>query len=142
MPSTCKNGRILEKKRNSSSEKHADLKWCTVETVVSGEHDPDLSGCRGTHHVVMLQSNRSFWSFISKISIQRAFFNPPKAFVEVMYSLAIEINAAPSRTPITVVWDTDLPHFDSTRDSYQDESHLVAFSCVPFSPDEIGSLTA
>jgi hypothetical protein len=90
----------------------------------------------------MLQSNRSFWSFISKISIQRAFFNPPKAFVEAMYALAIEINAAPPRTPITVVWDTDLSHYDSTRGSYQDERHLVVFSSVPFSPDEYGSFTA
>ena len=59
-----------------------------------------------------------------------------------MYALAIEINAAPPRTPITVVWNTDLPHYDSTRDSYQDERHLVAFSSAPFSPDEYGSFTA
>ena len=90
----------------------------------------------------MLQSNRSFWSFISKISIQRAFVYAPKAFVEAMYALAIEINAAPPCTPITVVWDTDLPHFDSTGDSYQDERHLVAFSSADFAPDEYGSFTA
>ena len=59
-----------------------------------------------------------------------------------MYALAIEINAAPPRTPITVVWDTDLPHYDSTRDPYQDERHLVTFSFAPFSPHEYGSFTA
>ena len=62
--------------------------------------------------------------------------------MEAMYALAIEINAAPPRTPITVVWDTDMPHYDSTRDSYQDERHLVAFSSAPSSPDEYGSFTA
>ena len=100
--------------------------------VVSGEHDPDLSVCRVAHRVEMLQPNGSFWSFFSKNSIQRVFFNAPKAFVEAMYALAIEINAAPPRTPITVVWDTDLPHFDSTTDPYQDERHHVAFSVRSF----------
>jgi len=56
-----------------------------------------------------------------------------------MYALAIEINAAPPRTRITAVWDTNLPHYE---DLYQDERHLVAFSCAPFSPDEYGSFTA
>ena len=110
--------------------------------VVSGEHDPDLSGGRVAHRVEMLQPNRSFWSFLSKISIQRAFSYAPKAYVEAMYALAIQINAAPPRTPITVVWNTDLPHFDSTSDPYQDARHLVAFSNAPFSPEEYGSFTA
>ena len=110
--------------------------------VVSGEHDPDLSGGRVAHRVEMLQPNRSFWSFLSKISIQRAFPYAPKAYVEAMYALAIQINAAPPRTPITVVWNTVLPHFDSTSDPYQDECHLVAFSSALFSPEEYGSFTA
>ena len=117
--------------------------------MASGEHDPDLdlSGSRVASRFEMLQPNRSIWSFISKNSIQRAFFNnAPEAFVEAMYALVIEINAAPPRTPITVVWDNDLPHYDSTNDStrglIQDESHIVAFSFVAFSPHEYGSLTA
>jgi hypothetical protein len=82
-------------------------------------------------------------SFIPKNNIQWAFFNnAPEAFVEAMYALVIEINAAPPRTPITVVCDTDLPHYDSTRDPYQDERHLVSFSIAPFSPHEYGSFTA
>ena len=111
--------------------------------MVSGEHDPDLdlSGSRVASRFEMLQPNRSIWSFISKNSIQRAFFNnAPEAFVEAMYALVIEINAVPPRTPITVVWDNDLPHYDSTNDStrglIQDESHIVAFSFVAFSPHE------
>ena len=43
---------------------------------------------------------------------------------------------------ITLVWDTDLPHYDSTRDPYQDERHLVTFSFAPFSPHEYGLFTA
>ncbi len=52
----------------------------------SGEHDndPDLPDCRVPSPFEMLQSNRSIWSFISKNSIQRSFFNDPKAFVEAM----------------------------------------------------------
>ena len=58
----------------------------------------------------------------------------------MVHALVIEINAAPPSTPITVVWDTNLPNFE---DSYQDERHLVAFSdTAPFSPKEYGSFTA
>jgi hypothetical protein len=65
--------------------------------VVRGEHDPDLSGCRVAHRVEMLQPNRSFWSFFSKISLQRTFVYTPKAFVEGMYALVIEINVVRSQ---------------------------------------------
>jgi hypothetical protein len=86
----------------------------------------------------MLQPNRSFWSFISKNSIQRYYVGAPKAFVEAMYALVIEINAAPPRTPITAVWDTNLPNYEEDPD----DRHLVSYTDACFSPKEYGSFTA
>jgi len=56
-----------------------------------------------------------------------------------MYALVIEINAAPPRTPITTVWDTNLPNYE---DPDLDDRHLVALSDALFSPKEYGSFTA
>jgi hypothetical protein len=88
----------------------------------------------------MLQPNRSFWSFYTLDKVERGDLNTPTTFVETMYDLTININTAQSHTPITVVWDTNLPLYDSTR-VLQDESHLVAFSEFYSSPSEYGSLT-
>ena len=90
----------------------------------------------------MQQSNRSFWSFLTKSSIQQAYFNPPTASVDAFFDLAIRINAAPPRIPITVVWNQDLPHYDSTFDGFEDLGYHVAFSYFPFRADECGSCTA
>ena len=63
--------------------------------------------------------------------------------MDTLFDLAIRINAAPPRTPITVVWNQDLSHYDFTCDNYQDDRHHVAISTVLFTDaDEYGSLTA
>jgi hypothetical protein len=72
--------------------------------------------------------------------IDRDFLNTTHSFVEDMYDLVININETPLHTPITVVWDTNPPLYDSTR-VHQDESHLVTFSEFYPSPSEYGSLT-
>jgi hypothetical protein len=64
----------------------------------------------------MKHANRSFWSLLTKSRIQQAFYKPPNAFVDAILDLAIRMNVAPPRTPITVVWNQDLPHYDSTCD--------------------------
>ena len=72
--------------------------------------------------------SRSFWSFVDHQDIERVFvfeqvfvFDPlspirKTRFLDTFIHLLIDINTNPSRTPITVVWDKNLPGFDSTRD--------------------------
>ena len=62
----------------------------------------------------MKHANRSFWSFLTKSRIHLAFYDPPSAFADSLLDLAVRINAAPPCTPITVVWNQDLPHLDTT----------------------------
>ena len=52
----------------------------------------------------------------------------------------IRINTVPPHTPITVVWNQDLTHYDSTCDNYQDDRHHVVISTV-LDEEEYGSLT-
>jgi hypothetical protein len=75
---------------------------------------------------------------MSKNSIQRYYVGAPKVFVEAMYVLVIEINAAPPRTPITAVWDTNFPNYEQDPD----DRHLVSYTVAPFCPKEYGSFTA
>jgi hypothetical protein len=89
----------------------------------------------------MQQSNRSFWSFLTKRRIKLAFLNAPNDFVDAFFDLAIRINAAPPRNPITVVWNQDLPHYDSTCDGFEDPGYRVAVSFLP-PPQLYGSFTA
>ncbi len=77
------------------------------------------------------ESNRSFWSFLTKSCIKRALYNPPNAFVDACFDLVILINDTPPRTPITVVWNQDLPHYDSTCDGFEDPGYRVAISFLP-----------
>jgi hypothetical protein len=60
----------------------SDLKWCTIEMWVYGQRDP------AAFRFEMLQSNRSFWSFLTESRIQQVYDNPPKVFVDGMYDLA------------------------------------------------------
>jgi len=101
-----------------------------------GQSDPTV------FHIEMLQPNRSFWTFLTKSRIRQVYgHNRPEVFVDAMYDLAIQINAAPPRTPITVMWNSDLPHFDCTLDE-QDERHHAEYSPWFISAEEYGSVTA
>ncbi len=86
------------------------------------------------------ESNRSFWSLLTKSCIKRAFYNPPKAFVDACFDLVIHINTTP-HTPITVVWNQDLPHYDSTCDDFEDPGYHVTVSFLPL-VDAYASWTA
>ena len=102
---------------------------------VYGQRDP------AEFRFEMLQSNRSFWSFLTESRTQQVYDNPPKVFVDSMYDLAIHVSAFPPHTPITKVWNKDLSHYDSTCDD-QDDRHHVTYSEVPISAYEYGSVTA
>ena len=60
--------------------------------------------------------------------------------MDAFFDLAIRINAAPPCTPITVVWNQDLPHYDST--CFEDLGYHVAYSEIPSDAHERGSYTA
>ena len=75
------------------------------------------------------------------------FYDPPSAFMDSLLDLVVRINTGPPRTPITLVWNQDLTHLDTTGVHRQDEDdrHHVAFSCVPIPlsiiHQQYGSLT-
>jgi hypothetical protein len=43
----------------------------------------------------------------------------PNAFTSAFEVLFDQINITPPRTPMTITWNKDLPHYDSTRDIQQ-----------------------
>ena len=71
-----------------------------------------FSGDPASFRFEMTHANR--FSVFPYQVIQLSFYNPPNSFVDTLLDLAIRMNATPPRTPITVVWNQDLPHYDST----------------------------
>ena len=66
--------------------------------------------------------NKSFWSFLDSLDIQQAFQVTVEGyeygFVDAFTDLLFDINACPPGTPITVEWNSNLSHYDSTRDTH------------------------
>ncbi len=62
--------------------------------------------------------NKSCWSFVNSLDIQKAFQATAEyGFMDAFTDLLLDINECPPGTPITVEWNSNLPHYDSTRDT-------------------------
>ncbi len=82
------------------------------------------------------ESNRSFWSFLTKSKIKQTYRTSSDVLGGVMFDLVYqENNTVPPFTPITTVWNKNWTHYDSTCDD-QNDHHHVSYSDGPIEPDE------
>ena len=94
-------------------------------------------------------SIRSYWSFCTKDDIRCSFnhvrkdangTNPdiPEEFIDSFHDLQVHINFLPPRVPVTIVWNWNLPRFDSTCEDQEFKAFSDLSSDLPF---RYGSLT-